>query len=58
MMPNITEEMVMERLELYKKELQQLYKMISTYEGAIQDCNYWLSKLAQKEEKVEKDGSD
>lgn len=48
-MGSITKEMLEERLELYQKELQQLPLMIKVYEGAIQDCNYWLDALKKEE---------
>jgi hypothetical protein len=49
-MPSITKEMLEERLGVYQKELQQLFTMQKTYDGAIQDINYWLEQLNKKEE--------
>lgn len=46
----ISKEMVEERLQLYQKELQQLPILQKIYEGAIQDCNHWLTVIASEQE--------
>lgn len=45
-MTAITKEMAKARLELLKKEFQQL---TNAYEGAIQETNYWISILDKEE---------
>ena len=47
-MTKITNDMLVERLELLNKELQQLSDMQKIYNGAIQDCKFWMEKLNEK----------
>jgi len=45
----ITREMVLERLAKLKAEREQLIANLNAYNGAIQDCEYWLSVLEDGE---------
>jgi hypothetical protein len=45
-MTAITKEMALVRLELLQKELQAITE---SYNGAVQDCNYWISILDKEE---------
>lgn len=53
-MSTITIDMVSERLKLYQTELQQAQNLIKLYDGAIQDCTFWLNKLKEDEQEKEK----
>jgi len=44
----ITREMVLERLAKLKEERDQLIANLNAYNGAIEDCEYWLSVLDKK----------
>lgn len=48
----ITIEMIQERLEKLEIERERLQANIYAYDGAIEDCKYWLEQLgeAKKEE--------
>jgi len=46
----ITREMVLERLAKLKAEREQLLANLNAYNGAIQDCEYWLSVLDKEGE--------
>ena len=52
----ISKQMIEERLQLYQKELQQLPILQKIYEGAVQDCQHWLTIL-EKEEEIDKQES-
>jgi len=43
----ITREMVEQRLAQLKAERDQLVANLNAYNGAIQDCEYWLSLLKE-----------
>lgn len=34
-----------ERIQTLEKEREQVKATLLAYEGALQDCNYWLSQL-------------
>lgn len=42
----MTKEQVQERLDVLEKEKVQIQQLLPTYEGAIQDCKYWLQQLS------------
>ena len=46
----ITREMVEKRLEQLTAERDQLVANLQAYNGAIQDCEYWLNQLAEIKE--------
>lgn len=48
----IKREDIEKRVEALKKDLQALDFRMAAVQGAIQDCDYWLS-LVDKEEKEE-----
>lgn len=48
-MPEITKELIEARLALYRKEAQELMRMIEVYKGGIQDCEHWLSVLEKQD---------
>lgn len=50
----MTKEQVQERLDTLTKERDQLKTTLLAYEGAIQDCNYWLQQLSPPEKTEEK----
>lgn len=43
----ITLEMMQERLANLQEERDQLQKNLYAYDGAIQDCQYWIGQLEQ-----------
>jgi len=42
----ITKESIEARLELLKKEVEQVKGALAAYTGAIQDCEHWLKELS------------
>jgi hypothetical protein len=38
-------EKLQKRLELLKKQREQLLANISAYNGAIEECKYWLKEI-------------
>ena len=54
--PLITREALLDRLEVLERDRAQVIANINAYDGAIQECKYWLEQLeiAEKEEKEEK----
>jgi len=46
----VMREMVLERLAKLKAEREQLIANLNAYNGAIQDCEYWLSVLDKEGE--------
>jgi len=36
---------IQDRINLLLKEQEQVKTVLGSYEGAIQDCKYWLQKL-------------
>jgi len=46
----ITYKMLSERLAKLKAEREQLLANLNAYNGAIQDCEYWLKLIDQPEE--------
>jgi len=46
----ITREVVLERLAKLKAEREQLIANLNAYNGAIEDCEYWLKLIDQPEE--------
>lgn len=45
----MTKEQVQARLEQLQTEREQVKASLAAYEGAIQDCNYWLQQLTPSE---------
>jgi prefoldin subunit 5 len=41
----ITREQVLARLDLLKSQIEELKANIQAYDGAMQDCQYWLAQL-------------
>jgi len=46
----LTKEMIEQRLAKLKAEREQLIANLNAYNGAIQDCEYWLSVLDKEGE--------
>lgn len=46
----MTKEKVQERLNTLEKEREQVKTSLIAYEGAIQDCKYWLEQMETKSE--------
>ena len=46
----MTKEALEERLQLLQKELEQVRANLFAYDGAIQECKYWLSLVEEKNE--------
>lgn len=53
--PLIDREALLDRLEVLERDRAQVIANINAYDGAIQECKYWLEQLelAEKEEKEE-----
>ena len=49
-------ELVQQRLQQLKTEREQMVANIHAYDGGIQDCEYWLSVLDNKNKEA-KDGN-
>lgn len=49
----MTKEQVQTRLAQLTTEREQLRASLAAYEGAIQDCNYWLQQLETPQPSVE-----
>jgi len=47
----ITRELLEQRLARYRAEQNDLRAQVTGYEGAIQDCQHWLSVLDGEPEK-------
>jgi len=45
----MTKEELTERLDRLKREKSQLIASVNAYDGAIQECLYWLGKLKEDE---------
>lgn len=45
----ITLEMLEERLKMYRDQLEQIQAQANAYEGAIQDCQYWIEQIKSGE---------
>jgi hypothetical protein len=43
----ITEQMIQERLQELRTQLNQLRANVNAFEGAIQDCEFWLAALKE-----------
>jgi len=41
---------VQDRIKQLETEREQVKATLLAYEGAIQDCNYWLSKMEETKE--------
>lgn len=41
----MTKEQIQDRIKALVKERDQLVGTLHAFEGAIQDCNYWLQQL-------------
>lgn len=41
----MTKEQVQARLELLVKEQENCKATLAAYEGAVQDCKYWLTQI-------------
>lgn len=50
----ITLEMLEERLKQYKDQLEQIQAQANAYEGAIQDCAYWIEQLKKDDSNEER----
>ena len=48
----ITREMIEARLKELQEGAEQMRANLNAYEGAIQDCKYWLEQLTAEDEKV------
>jgi len=46
----ITRELLEERLARYQADRSDLQAQLNAYEGAVQDCQHWLSVLDQEPE--------
>jgi len=46
----MTKEKIQERLKTLENEREQMKTTLIAYEGAIQDCKYWLEQLEEKSE--------
>ena len=46
----MTKDKLLERIKQLETEREQVKATLLAYEGALQDCQYWLSTLEQKEE--------
>lgn len=46
-------ESIQERIELLKKDKNYHSNMLQMIEGAIQDCQHWLSELEKEEDNSE-----
>lgn len=44
----MNKEKLLERIKLLETEREQVRANLIVYEGAIQDCNYWLKELDVK----------
>lgn len=44
-LPSMTKEQIQERLKTLITERTQVHINLLAYDGAIQDCNYWLTQL-------------
>lgn len=49
----MTKEEIQERLKTLEAERDQVRATALAYEGAIQDCNWWLNKLSEDSKKEE-----
>lgn len=45
----ITVELIQERLAALRQQRDQVMAQLRTYDGAIMDCEYWLSVLEPQE---------
>jgi len=52
----LTKEKIEQRLAKLKAEREQLLANLNAYNGAIQDCEYWLGLIDQSEAEVAPDG--
>jgi hypothetical protein len=43
---NITKEALAARLELLNKQRLQAFANLSAFDGAIEDCKFWLAQLS------------
>lgn len=49
----MNKELIQERIKLLEQEREQARNTLIAYEGAIQDCKYWLEQVESKS--IEKD---
>ncbi len=52
----MTKEQLINRIQTLETERENLKGTVMVYDGAIQDCQYWLSQLAKEERKENSDG--
>lgn len=45
----MTKEQIQARLEVLQTERETVKTSLAAYDGAIQDCNYWLTTLTETE---------
>lgn len=41
----VTKEKIQDRIKLLEKEKEQVKSAVLAYEGALQDCHYWLEQM-------------
>ena len=44
----MTKDQILERVSLLMKEREGVKLTLSAYDGAIQDCQYWLKRLEEE----------
>lgn len=44
----ITTEMLRQRMEQLQAEREQIQRNLFAYDGAIQDCQYWLDRIEKE----------
>ena len=47
--PNMTKEKLEDRIKQLETEREQVRATLLAYEGALQDCKYWLTSLQEAE---------
>jgi site-specific recombinase XerD len=45
----MTKEQIQERIKTLETEREQVRSTLLAYEGALQDCKYWLEQLEKKD---------
>jgi len=55
-MMNITREAIQNRLDRLVEEYEQAKANMHAYEGAIQECRYWLNELDIEDKQEESEG--
>lgn len=46
----MTKDQILDRIKILETEREQAKAMLSAYDGALQDCKYWLEQLEEKKE--------